>query len=357
MGGEASSRPNQCVRREGVDFIAFIGRGQHFEVSHRTNIGYWGFETIFNNYFFTLTRSLDHPNIVGYRGSKTLSDDRLILAMETCDTSLGDQIETRVEQSLGPLESERIKKMTLDVCKALDYLHNEAHILHGDLKSYNVLIKGDFELCKLCDFGVSLPLTEDGSIDLKKNPDAKYTGTDLWSAPEVFNDNIDEITTKTDMFSFGLIIYECVALQAPHAGYTGEFDCSHTDNSTIADLSESNNENTPPPAKQAKKLFSDLNESDVSIQTHDTDVSSTDVTLDETNESSILIKSTAATMGDNTVDAIENYLGTRPPIPDVYDLPADYNVVLEIFFLCTHELPEDRPDASYLAKHLEKIAA
>lgn len=268
--------------------------------------------------------------------------------METCDTSLGDQIETRVEQSLGPLESVRIKKMAMDVCKALDYLHNKAYVLHGDLKSYNVLIKGDFELCKLCDFGVSLPLTADGSVDVAKNPKAKYTGTDLWSAPEVFNDNIEDITTKTDMFSFGLIIYECVALQAPHAGYTADFDFSQSDN----DVSQSNNENSPPPAKQAKKLFSELNETDLSVNT---EVSSTNATLDETDESSILIKSTAATMGDSTADAIENYLGTRPPIPDVYDLPEDYNVVLEIFFLCTNELPENRPDASYLAKHLATI--
>lgn len=354
MGGETSSWWNQCIKREATDFISFIGRSQYFKVSrnYRNNLNY---SYILNTYI--CYRSLDHPNIVGYRGSKTLADDRLILAMETCDTSLGDQIEARVESSLGPLASEKIKKIALDVCKALDYLHNKAYILHGDLKSYNVLIKGDFELCKLCDFGVSLPLTADGSVDVEKNPDAKYTGTDLWSAPEVFNENIGDITTKTDMFSFGLIIYECVAMQAPHAGYTTDFDCSQQDdNSDINVLSQSGNENTPPPAKQAKKLFSDLNESDASVKTFDSEVSSTNVTLDETNDSSILIKSTAATMGDNTADEIENFLGTRPPIPDVYDLPDDYNVVLEIFFLCTNELPENRPDASYLAKHLETIA-
>lgn len=294
---------------------------------------------------------------MGYRGTKTLSDERLILAMETCDTSLGDQIEARVEQALGPLESKKIKKMSLDICNALDYLHNTAFILHGDLKSYNVLIKGDFELCKLCDFGVSLPLTVDGAIDLKKNPNAKYTGTDLWSAPEVFGENIDEITTKTDMFSFGLIIYECVALQAPHVGHTADLDCSEQENSVVLnDLSDANDENVPP-MKQAKKLFSELNETDASVKTLESDVSSTNVTLDETTDSSVMIKSTGATMGDNTADAIENFLGTRPLIPDVYELPEDYNIVLEIFFLCTNELPENRPDASYLAKHLQKIVA
>ncbi len=40
----------------------------------------------------------------------------------------------------------------------LQYLHNEKKLLHGDMKSCNVVIKGDFESIKICDVGVSLPL-------------------------------------------------------------------------------------------------------------------------------------------------------------------------------------------------------
>lgn len=42
-----------------------------------------------------------------------------------------------------------------------------------------------------------------------------YLGTDLWSAPEV---HLDEsvISIKADIFSFGLVIYEMIALQPPH---------------------------------------------------------------------------------------------------------------------------------------------
>lgn len=66
--------------------------------------------------------------------------------------------------------------MSLDIFKGLDYLHTKARILHGDLKSFNILIKGEFELCKLCDFGVSQPLNEEGYLDLKRDPNAKYIG-------------------------------------------------------------------------------------------------------------------------------------------------------------------------------------
>lgn len=40
------------------------------------------------------------------------------------------------------------------------YLHNEKKLLHGDMKSCNVVIKGDFESIKICDVGVSLLLDE-----------------------------------------------------------------------------------------------------------------------------------------------------------------------------------------------------
>ena len=52
-------------------------------------------------------------------------------------------------------------EVALGLAKALRYLHNKKHLLHGDLKSGNVLIGGDFDSVKLCDFGVSLKLKKD----------------------------------------------------------------------------------------------------------------------------------------------------------------------------------------------------
>lgn len=83
---------------------------------------------------------MNHPNIVGFRGLKKLQDGRDTLMMEECTASLGDILEDRHELKSGPLPFLQMKKVCEDMCNALDYLHNTAHLLHGDIKSFNVSI-------------------------------------------------------------------------------------------------------------------------------------------------------------------------------------------------------------------------
>jgi PDZ-binding kinase len=54
--------------------------------------------------------------------------------------------------------------------------------MHGDLKSGNVLITGDFSGVKLCDFGVTLPVNSEGKVS---DPNSHYIGTEAWSPLEV----------------------------------------------------------------------------------------------------------------------------------------------------------------------------
>ncbi|CAG9829195.1 unnamed protein product [Diabrotica balteata] len=232
-----------------------------------------------------ILRKLDHPNVVGFRAFTKDSDGTNILAMEECTSSLGDLIENRLDY-LGdvPYPSDTILKVSYDVAKALDYLHNTALLLHCDIKSYNILVKGEFEVCKICDFGVCLPLTKSGEMDKDKaGEDAEYIGTPHWSAPEVLLCN-STITTKADMYSFGLVIWEMLSL-------------------------------TPP-------IDDDLIES-----TEDHDYS--DDLLP------ISIKKELTTVRQ------------RPPLPDV-DLGPEYNLVLEIYFCCTTVDSSKRPDAKNL---------
>lgn len=245
-----------------------------------------------------ILRKLSHPNIVGFRGIQKTEEGVDSLALECCQTCLGTILEDRLEDDLGALPAKNTLKMIFDVSKALDYLHNEAKLLHGDLKSFNVLVKNDFEICKVCDFGVSLPLNKDGLINFAENPHLQYVGTDLWSAPEVI-DGEDVIDCKADIFSFGLIIYEAISLHPPHTMNLNDDDDEEEEPEEI-----------------------DKENSDVSM-----------------NESGI---------------KFQRALGTRPPLPQAFELTEDYNAVVELFYCCTNDAAEDRPEAKNIWVSLEK---
>ncbi|VVC32132.1 Protein kinase domain,Protein kinase-like domain,Serine/threonine-protein kinase, active site [Cinara cedri] len=177
--------------------------------------------------------SLNHPNVIGYRAFVKRPDGREILLMEQCEQSLCDLIELRVDQCLGPFPNKYIEKVAVDIANALDYLHTSL-VLHGDIKSGNILVKNNFEIVKLCDFGVSLPLKTDGTLHRVKGHKAMYVGTPCWSAPEVLKG--DEclgaiITSKADIFSYGLVFWEMMTLSVPNTStaidesyYTGISD-------------------------------------------------------------------------------------------------------------------------------------
>ncbi|KAJ8934996.1 hypothetical protein NQ314_013067 [Rhamnusium bicolor] len=234
-------------------------------------------------------RKLKHPNIVGFRAFAKDPDGRNVLAMEECTSCLGDMIEERNQ----PYAAKTIMKVSNDMAKALEYLHNEALLLHCDVKSYNVLIKGDFCICKLCDFGVCLPITEAGEVDWRKaGEEAEYIGTGAWCAPEILKFP-QEISTKADVYAFGLVIWEMIALAPP------------IDEDFVNSLSESQ---------------------------IDTDLSSESLNLSN----------------------IEKPLRKRPSLPDI-DLDVGYNIILEIFFCCTHDDKNKRPAAKDLVIILEKL--
>ena len=225
-------------------------------------------------------KSLSHPNIIGFRGFNKREDGTHALVMEDGHKSLLDVIDERCEEEEGPFPVPVIESVIEKLASALDYLHTEKHILHGDIKSGNVLVVGDFENVKLCDFGVTLPLNDDGIVS---DPDKKYVGTEAWSPLEVIKDH-QVLTNKADIFAFGLLIYEMLALHSPHVD---------------------------------KLQFADDDDDDD----------------DDPDES----------INDEEFRAA---LGTRPPLPDDLQLDSAYSKILEIFFAATNEDPKERPSAT-----------
>lgn len=61
---------------------------------------------------------------------------------------------------------------------------------------------------KVCDFGLSKILEAD-------NKTMTACGTPCWAAPEILRNQ--RYTTKADVYSFGIVMWECFAREAPYA--------------------------------------------------------------------------------------------------------------------------------------------
>jgi serine/threonine protein kinase len=94
--------------------------------------------------------------------------------------------------------------------RGLDYMHRMGW-LHRDLKPGNVLVDmqdtGD-RACRLIDLGVA--------TRLGKGPEGFFIGTPEYCAPEMLAG--DPFDQRSDLYSFGLVLYELVERKRPWAG-------------------------------------------------------------------------------------------------------------------------------------------
>ncbi|KAL4783729.1 hypothetical protein BJX76DRAFT_357750 [Aspergillus varians] len=108
-------------------------------------------------------------------------------------------------QRANPLHYDAKRKIFLDAAKGLAALHDSG-IVHGDIKSENVLIHRDEGVyqAKLCDFGFAVFLA-----DVKEDKARLLGGTYPWNAPE-FRRELPcprHILKLTDVYSLGLLLW------------------------------------------------------------------------------------------------------------------------------------------------------
>ena len=96
------------------------------------------------------------------------------------------------------------------IALAMKYLHSLG-IIHRDLKPSNIL-EDEHLFPKICDFGLSKFISNNGENDAFNSGD-NLVGTTLYMAPEIFQ--YREYSKASDVYSFGMLIYEMITLSIP----------------------------------------------------------------------------------------------------------------------------------------------
>lgn len=151
--------------------------------------------------------SLEHPNIARLHDGGATDDGRPYLVMEYVE---GEAITTYCDKN--KLSIEDRLKLFVTVCKGVQFAHQHL-IVHRDLKPSNVLVTRDGDV-RLLDFGIAKLLH--GSIDEEiphTRPLMRFI-TPAYASPEQLKG--ERITTASDVYSLGLLLYELLTGSHPH---------------------------------------------------------------------------------------------------------------------------------------------
>lgn len=95
-------------------------------------------------------------------------------------------------------------KMALGAARGLTYLHVSGQVVHGNLKSSNILVRPDHQDPLVSDFGLF-------TLFGNSTPQNKVPG---YRAPEVLEPR--KATFKSDVYSFGVLLLELLTGKAPN---------------------------------------------------------------------------------------------------------------------------------------------
>jgi serine/threonine protein kinase len=149
---------------------------------------------------------LHHSHIVTTH-DVILTEERCVIVMEFAE---GETLEALLEKH-GPLGLADTVKILTQVADALAYAH-EQRVVHRDIKPANIMVAPSGQV-KVTDFGIakaesSAHLTASGTV----------LGTPDYMSPEQARGQ--EVDGRSDLFSLGCILYECLSGRKPFAGET-----------------------------------------------------------------------------------------------------------------------------------------
>ncbi|KAF8716292.1 hypothetical protein HU200_026579 [Digitaria exilis] len=148
-----------------------------------------------------------HINVVTLLGYCLQGSKRALIYEYMPNGSLDRFAYGRSSRGETSLSWERLFDIAVGIAHGLEYLHRwcGTHIVHFDIKPHNILLDQDF--CpKISDFGLAkLCMTKESIISING-----ARGTIGYIAPEIFSPQFGQISSKSDVYSYGMMILEMV---------------------------------------------------------------------------------------------------------------------------------------------------
>ena len=150
---------------------------------------------------------LDHPNIAHVFDAGMTETGRPYFAMEHVRglsiTEYSDERKLSVEERL---------KLFKEVCEGVHHAHQKG-IIHRDIKPSNILVSvhGDRAVPKIIDFGIAKAITQPLTDTTVFTYRGQLLGTPEYMSPEQVDLATQDIDTRSDIYSLGVLLYELLA--------------------------------------------------------------------------------------------------------------------------------------------------
>jgi serine/threonine protein kinase len=158
-----------------------------------------------------LLQSLNHSNIVPFRGYDVQGDVLFIAMKYVKGMTLQDLIDNRKRTNpRGPIMSLlELERFIKPLVNALEYLHTRG-VIHRDLKPANILIEEGTNQVIITDFG----LAKSAFDQQRTTAGFDFTGTVFYTTPEQLS-NSYQLSPATDLYSLAAITYELLTGNPP----------------------------------------------------------------------------------------------------------------------------------------------
>jgi eukaryotic-like serine/threonine-protein kinase len=181
---------------------------------------------------------MDHPSIAKVFDAGTTPDGQPYFVMEYMPgvpiTDYCDQKRLSIQERL---------ELFIKVCEGVQHAHQKA-VIHRDLKPANILVTevDGKPLPRIIDFGLAKATTPLAADETMLTRLGSFMGTPGYMSPEQADSSVQDVDTRTDVYSLGVLLYVLLTGSLP-------FDTKKNVNEVLRQVRE--DEPSPPSTKTA----------------------------------------------------------------------------------------------------------